>query len=106
NGFRRRRIRGDEAVEFRIHHSLLLGEVFAQVHLGQDFSGRNGSAVSLPELRISISTRVSAASSCLRQESLSPMPRSKSSSARSSGRSPPSSSRTTVSSSSRDLSKV
>src|ERR1035437_6210138 len=79
---------------------------YSRRFIGQDFSGRNGSAVSLPELRISISTRVSAASSCLRQESLSPVPRSKSSSERSSGRSPPSSSRTTVSSSSRDLSKV
>src|SRR5665811_499071 len=40
---------------------------YSRRFIGQDFSGRNGSAVSLPELRISISTRGSAASRCLRQ---------------------------------------
>src|SRR6202171_4464288 len=71
----------------------------------QDFSGRNGSGCILPSLRMSISTRVSASSSVLRQVSERFIPRSNSSSARSSGRSPASSCLTTCSSSSRHVSK-
>src|SRR5262249_42216829 len=90
-----------QPVEFGIHRSLLLVQVLAQIHA---LSGRNGSGCSLPSFRISISTRVSASSSCLRHVSLRCIPFSKSSSERSRLRSPASSSFTTFSSSSRQLS--
>src|SRR5262249_13834947 len=65
----RRRLGGDQPLEFSVDELLLMRQVFAQIHV-EDFSGRKGSATILPSRRISISTRVSACSSCLRQASL------------------------------------
>src|SRR5262249_20820456 len=90
----------DQTVKLCIH-LLLVG---AQVHDLSDFSGRNGSGWILPSLRIRISTRVSASSSCLRQASLRATPRSNSSRDFSSGRSPASNCLTTCSSSSSEVS--
>ena len=85
DGFGRRGLGRDPALQRGVHARLLAREVFGERHA---FSGRNGSAWILSPLRISISTRVSASSSCLRQVSLSCIPFSNSSSARSSGSSP------------------
>ncbi len=99
----RRGLRRGEAVERGVDEALPRGEEFGE---RAHFSDRNGSGWYVPSLRISISTRVSASSSCLRQESLSCMPRENRSSDRSRGRSPDSSSFTTFSSSSRQDSKL
>src|ERR1019366_961087 len=102
DGLRGLRFGRRQAIEVGVDQFLLLGEVVAKVHA---FSGRKGSAWILPSLRMSISTRVSASSNCLRQVSLRRMPFSKSSRERSRGRSPASSSLTTFSNSSRQASK-
>src|SRR5204862_7740202 len=103
NGLRRKILGRDQPFELAVDELLLGGEVLAKAHA---LSGRNGSACSFPSFRMSISTRVSAFSSCLRQVSLNAVPFSNSSSDRSSGRSPASSSLTTFSSSSRQASKL
>ena len=103
DGCRMRRSRRRQPVQRLVHRACSVRQIFRERH---HFSGRNGSGWYVPSLRVRISTRVSASSSCFRHVSLSCMPREKSSSDRSSGRSPDSSSLTTFSSSSRQVSKL
>src|SRR5579885_1883616 len=97
-GFRR-----NPPVERRVDDSLLLAHVFVERHV---LSLPKGCGVTLSPRRVRISTRVSASSSCFRQDSLSSIPFSNSAKARSSGRSPLSISLTIFSSSSRPASKL
>src|SRR6266404_2589852 len=77
DGRGRNRFGWDKAIQLAVDELLLLVQVIAEVH---PFSGRNGSAWTLPSFLISNSMRVSASSSCLRQDSLRAMPFSNSSS--------------------------
>src|SRR4029078_5072629 len=80
------RVGGHPAVQRRIHPLLLMREVFRKRHA---FSlVLNGCGCTSPARRVSISTRVSASSSCLRQASLSFMPCSNRVMARYSARAP------------------